>query len=240
MIATPEMLEIRKLLSITEVSDFAATFTPKDQTIIPGQIVPTNLYLNFDGGQVPDDPVHHPTGTLPEAVSPFDTAANDDQSQRDVLIQEVLFKVSEIFAPFDVQVHRTYGAGNYGQGDGDTTIFIGAIDADQQVNVLGAGVVDYIKYANAFTPLPSSDSFAPGHLIDSDPFDVGFVDPVRRLRDGPRRAARDGVHGILAGRGRRHLDRRVGRARGRAYLWPGPRPQRRPDRSDRCGVRDGR
>ena len=45
-------------------------------------------------------------------------------------IQDILYRVSEIYAPFDVQVRRVYGAGNYGTTDGSTTIFVGANSND--------------------------------------------------------------------------------------------------------------
>jgi hypothetical protein len=178
VVGPAESLEVRKLLAVTEVSAFASTLTPKDQTNVPGEIAPSTLYLNFDGGSVPVDPVNRPTDTLPEVVRPFDTEAQDNQSQRDALIQEILYEVAEIYAPFDVQVVRAYGAGTYSHGGGDTTIFIGGDDSNMLITPI-AGGFNYQKSAYSHTPPASGDNFAPGHQIDTDAFHIAFVDPVQ-------------------------------------------------------------
>jgi hypothetical protein len=116
---------------------------------------PTHLYLNFDG----KDDI-----TAYYHLSP-------DQTAKD--IEEILFKTSEVFAPFNVQVSQLTGEGNYDQGsDGNTTIFIGYDPSN---------VKDGVKYAHAVTPGSSAD--APGwnkgfdHTPNSDDHDVAYVDP---------------------------------------------------------------
>jgi hypothetical protein len=133
-------------------------------------------------------------------IDSFDTEPQDNPSGRDALIQEVLYDVSEIFAPFDVAVQRIYGAGTYGQDTGDTTIFVGGESQDQRVNSIEGGVVvEYVKYANAFTPNTSTDNYSPGHPINSDPFDVGFVDPVQGFSTMPGGLASSEYTGSAAG-----------------------------------------
>src|SRR5262245_57163706 len=116
---------------------------------------PTHLYLNFDGK---DDIVPY-----------IDQSA--DQTAKD--IEEILFKTSEVFAPFNVQVSQLTGKGNYDQGsDGNTTIFIGYDPSNMK---------DGVKYAHSVTPGSSAD--APGwnkgfnHTPNSDDHDVAYVDP---------------------------------------------------------------
>jgi hypothetical protein len=119
---------------------------------------PTHLYLNFDGDG--------------GNVAAF-TGTQQDK-------QEILYRTAEIFAPFNVEVSRLTGRGNYDHGSaGNTTIFIGA-DASH----VNGGV----KYADGDTPMQYSDY--PGAHIDlpfwnssdhrpnSDAYDVAYVDPV--------------------------------------------------------------
>src|SRR5437762_2584345 len=58
---------------------------------------PTHLYLNFDGGI--------------GKVGAYTNGASTDKD-----IQDILYRTSEIFAPFNVEVTRLTGAGNYYQG----------------------------------------------------------------------------------------------------------------------------
>jgi hypothetical protein len=119
---------------------------------------PTHIYLNFDGGQ--DD--------RGNAISAYNDGAKTDQD-----IQDILYRTSEIYAPFNVEVLRIYGAGNYFQGnDGSTTVFVGSNSG----NANSGG-----KFIYSYTPASSDDG--PGgvnpvdHRPDSYGHHVAFVDP---------------------------------------------------------------
>ena len=66
------------------------------------------LWLNFDGGK----------GT---AVKPFQTATTEQD------IQEILFRTSEIFAPFLVHVQRFFGANSFDDGNNGNNYEITAL-----------------------------------------------------------------------------------------------------------------
>src|SRR5688572_25930405 len=72
---------------------------PTDMTelaqMFPRHAGPTRLYVNFDGWQA-------------EGITPFLTVSGS----RDQDIQDILFRTSEIFSPFDVQVLRRFGDGS--------------------------------------------------------------------------------------------------------------------------------
>jgi hypothetical protein len=168
-----EALEGRKLLAYmgptyTDVSQIAA--------LTPPHAGFTNLYINFDGGDVP----LNPAGIFGEGtatIAPFETAEGDGSLNRDRDIQDILYEVSEVYAPFNVSVHRIYGAGKYGTGQGDTTVFVGGNDGDATIMRSG-GKFLFTKYSYSFTPSASADYPRPGHTINSDSYDVAFVDPV--------------------------------------------------------------
>jgi hypothetical protein len=125
---------------------------------------------------VPIDPVNNPKGSS-YSIRSFETEAGDKALNRQRDIQDLLFQVSEVYAPFDVQVHRIYGAGNYATGPGDTTVFVGANNKNANVSLIGS-TYSYAKYSYAETPGASADYPRVGHNINSDPYDVAFVDPV--------------------------------------------------------------
>src|SRR5437868_6508099 len=83
-----ESLEDRHVPSavITDYTQIAQMFPRHSGT--------TNLVLNFDGWK-------------DEGISPFQTTTGN----RDRDIQDVLYRVSETFAPFDVRVLREFGNG---------------------------------------------------------------------------------------------------------------------------------
>jgi hypothetical protein len=119
---------------------------------------PTHLFLNFDG--------------FGAGVVPYANAQNPGQTQQD--IQEILFRTSEVFAPFNVQVSRMFGNANFDRGGaGATTIFIG----DD-----GASTRNGVNATSGHTDPDSVDY--PGEIRDtdhrpnSDGHDVAFVDPV--------------------------------------------------------------
>src|SRR5262245_49457495 len=143
-----EALEDRQLMSVTDMTGLAQLF--------PRHSGPTILYLNFDGN-------------TSQGVSSFaSTSGNRTQD-----IHDIMYRTSETFAPFDVQVRRIYGDGATDTGAGNTTIFIG----DKSGNGTGTSNTAY-----AYTPWANMDS--PGevrgvhHQPNSDAYDIAFVDPV--------------------------------------------------------------
>ena len=113
-----EQLEDRLLPSITDMTQLALLFPP--------HVGPTHLYLNFDGWH---DSTH--------SIAAFTGSYQDTQ--------DILFRTSEILSPFNVQVSRLLGDGNFDQGtNGNTTIFIGANSANVDANG--------VKYPYGFTP----------------------------------------------------------------------------------------
>jgi hypothetical protein len=143
-----EQLEDRLVPSITDMTQLALLF--------PTHAGPTHLYLNFDGWH---DSTH--------SIAAFTGSYQD--------IQDILFRTSELLSPFNVQVSRISGDGDYDQGyNGNTTIFIGANSANVDANGL--------KYPYGFTPwnyedFPNSRR-GDQHQPNSDRFDIAFVDPV--------------------------------------------------------------
>jgi hypothetical protein len=156
-----EGLEDRQLLTLTDVSQVALAL---------GKVhYGTNLYINFDGGSAPYD-----TKGDTYTVRAFETEAGDTKLNRDQDIQDILFQVAEVFSPFDVQVHRIYGAGNYSTNTGDTTIFVGENSND----IVRNGDGSYSQNLAGFTPPAFADDERLNHTINSDPYDIAFVDPT--------------------------------------------------------------
>src|SRR5262249_23986259 len=83
-------------------------------------------------------------------------------------------QVAEVFSPFDVQVHRIDGAGNYSTNTGDTTIFVGENSND----IVRNGDGSYSQNLAGCTPPTFSDGERPNHVINSDTYDIAFVDPT--------------------------------------------------------------
>jgi hypothetical protein len=155
-----ESLEDRQLMTAvpTELSQLALRYGRHTGT--------TYLYLNFDGGTIDDD---QSGGS--KTIAPYVAPAGQDRVQA---IQDIIYRVSEIFSPFDVQVRIRRGAGNFSTSNGDSTIFIG----DNTANTDGYG-----HNVNASsTPWDSSDhpglTKGFGHRPNSDAYDLAFVDPV--------------------------------------------------------------
>src|SRR5262249_53150769 len=84
-----EGLEDRLVATVSSMTQLARMF--------PTHVGPTHLYLNFDGGQSVD------------AYNKWGGTTNAD-------IQDILFRTSEIFTPFNVEVSRRFGANNFDQG----------------------------------------------------------------------------------------------------------------------------
>jgi hypothetical protein len=148
-----EALESRLVMSVTEYSEVAQMFARHEG--------PTNLYLNFDGYQAEN--------VLPFAVIKSDKDPTTDD--REIAIQEILFRTSEIFSPFDVQVRRAYGDGAHVQSGGHTTVFVGD-DLDN-----GTGM-DNQQRAYAMGIDGPCKARGVSHRPNSDPYNVAFVDPV--------------------------------------------------------------
>jgi hypothetical protein len=140
---------------ITDMTELARQF--------PRHSGSTVLWVNFDGWRNYEGTTH--------TIEPF-RASSDNRDQD---MQQILFRTAEIYAPFDVQVRRAVGDGRYdARRQGNSTIFIGANTA----KVDGTRG----KFPNGYTPGKYSDY--PGitrgdqHRPNSDPFDLGYVDPV--------------------------------------------------------------
>jgi hypothetical protein len=145
-----ETLEDRVVPAITDMTQMAQLFPPH-----PG---PTHLYLNFDGWT-------NAEGNQGRTIYPY---AGDETD-----IQNILFRTSEIFAPFDVEVSRAYGNGTYDAGNnGSTTVFIGGDTNNIDQNG---------KFTRGVTPNQYTDHATQSnsaHPPNSDPFDLAFVDPM--------------------------------------------------------------
>jgi hypothetical protein len=152
-------LEARELLSrtpITDMTQWAAQFGTQNHTQV--------LALNFDGDSA-------------DGVSPFVAQAGKD---RDAAIQDILYRVSELFSPFNVSVFRTTGNGAHSTSNGDSTIFIGG----KLSNLTKSGSLAFKNPAGG-TPAQYSDYGGPNrgwtHAPNSDPFDLAFIDPMQWL-----------------------------------------------------------
>jgi hypothetical protein len=154
-----EALEDRLVPSIvTDYTQIAQMF--------PRHSVPTTLALNFDGWR--DNTQWWDDATFglisgDYTVSPYQSP----NGTRDRDIQDILFRTSEYFAPFDVRVVELNGDGNHFSDRGDSTIFVGP----------------NAKH-HSFAPNSGSDPGAdfPGnsegftHRPNSDDYDVAYVD----------------------------------------------------------------
>ena len=123
---------------------------------------PTYLYLNFDGW------TNCPTTS--SSIAAYTGSAQN--------INDILFQVSEIYAPFDVVVEQIHGNGVYDKtsavagGPPPTTIFIGGNPNNESPTG---------KIATSFTPgqfVDSPTASNPSHVPHSDPYNLAFVDPV--------------------------------------------------------------
>ncbi len=149
-----------------------SVFVPLDMTAVASQFATptaaTNLFLNFDGWiehiQLPN-PVTGLSSSMTLVLnSPFASTTGN----RDADIQEILYRTSEMFAPFNVNVRRMFGDGSYATSNGASTIFIGD----------DLSVVD----AHGYTPASHTDApirwRAANHRPNSDSWNIARVDPV--------------------------------------------------------------
>src|SRR5262245_60312964 len=96
---TLEHLEAREVpAGITDMTDLA-----KQLVVAPNG--PTHIYLNFDGYQDGDHTVAAYTGSVDDKPMELEDQIND-----------ILFRVSEMFSPFNVAVSRLDGFNNYDGG----------------------------------------------------------------------------------------------------------------------------
>jgi hypothetical protein len=144
---------------ITDMTELAQSLGPP-----PDQ--PTHLYLNFDGFQGTYEGQNHD-------VAAFAGSSSD--------IQDILFRVSELYAPFNVEVSRLQGQNNYDAGNGSTTVFIGGDGENYNEHILGP-----YSHAGAYgTDIPSQWHKDHGdgtdHPPHGNPFNVVWVDPTSKV-----------------------------------------------------------
>jgi len=156
-----ESLEERRLMTAVpnDYSELAQRYARHDGV--------TYLYVNFDGGTITDAQAGGGTKT----IQAFATLTSQTRQQA---VQDILFRLSEVFSPFDVEVRQIRGVGNFVNIGGNSTIFVG----DNAANVDSGGH----NIAHGSTPFASCDfpgitkgySFRP----NGDAYDIGFVDPT--------------------------------------------------------------
>jgi hypothetical protein len=148
-----------------------------EDRLVPAAWDYTNLVQTLGGY-----PAAHPTHLYLEFKVFADQPGVDNWTT--VQIQEILYRTSEIFAPFNVEVSDWDSAriGPYDQSSaGNTTIFIGP-DASH-VDGLGR------KFATSMTPQQFLDyptAARPDHRPNSDPYDLAYVDPFFQTVVGGR------------------------------------------------------
>jgi len=148
-----EHLETRLMPAITDLTGLAAQLVPTPDH-------PTHLYLNFDGYQ---DDTH--------TVAAYNSSAQT--------VNEVLYRVSEIFSPFNVTVSRIYGVGTFDDAHGSSTIFIGDDTANNTYSFYGT-VLQNISYSHTDGQYSDSPGASLGdrHAPHSNPYNLAFVDPT--------------------------------------------------------------
>jgi hypothetical protein len=138
---------------MTEMHQVAEVFGAPDY--------PTSLFLNFDGQSS-------------AGVAPFESTTGDREKD----IQEILFTVSQIFAPFDVKVRRMHTNGGLYTASGATTIFIGDKSGNSTLlEGFDSHLINRTRaYADADYPCPLREST---HQSNSDEYNTGYVDPIK-------------------------------------------------------------
>ena len=143
-----------------ELSTLAKYFRP--------QKGPTRLYINFDGWVNFDG-----KGNL---IIPFQSTTG----HRDMDIQEILYRASEAFAPFNVQVMRIYGNGHYDRGQaGNTTVFIGA----QTTNLDETGRKYQHYYSRGRSHLVTQKEPDTTYPLAGSQYHLAFLDPIGQPKD---------------------------------------------------------
>jgi hypothetical protein len=152
------------------IEHLEARFVPSTASDIPyvthGGPVP--LALNFDGNPRTDGGPEHDF-----VVAPYD----DGSPGQDQNIQDILFRTSEMYAPFNAEVFRAKWANDYlngSDGSGPTTVFVGSCFGATNCGA-GSTPGQYVDH-----PMEKNDNT--DHVRDSDPFHLAYVDP---FQDGP-------------------------------------------------------
>ncbi|HET6884553.1 MAG TPA: Ig-like domain-containing protein, partial [Pirellulales bacterium] len=168
-----EPLENRELFSISPVAPPALVANPgpleptsmtelaqqqQQQGTLPLPSGPTTIYLNFDGWS--DCPYNKDKDGHNQDVAPFQADT--------VTIQDILYRTSEVFAPFDVRVLQISGNGTVSEQPGATTIFVNT--TFNNYDFTPTACMDY--------PCSSNPNGATSHILNSDyNHDVAFVCP---------------------------------------------------------------
>jgi hypothetical protein len=142
-----------------ELSKLARYFKP--------QHGPTKLYINFDGWVNCDGKDH--------IIIPFQSTTG----HRDMDIQEILYRVSEAFAPFNVQVLRMYGNGRYAREGGNTTVFIGA----QTANMDQGGRKYQHFYSRGRSHTVTEKEPDTSYPLAGSPYHLAYLDPIGQRPD---------------------------------------------------------
>jgi len=167
----------RKTILRVEVLEERIVFNngePTDMTELALQDYPNGppstaaiLALNFDGWS------NYDGNNIQPFVGTTDNNKDGLPDNPDQDIQEILYRVSEMFAPFNIQVVREAGDGTHSESNGTTTIFIG----DDSSNI-----VKGVNTTNAVTPGEFVDHpQGTDTQLNSDEYDLAFVDPVPGL-----------------------------------------------------------
>src|SRR5207302_9044783 len=122
-----ETLEDRLVPAITDMTALA-------QQLVDTPNYPTHVDLTFDGYQNDRHTV---------------TAYNGNFDQ----INDIVFRVSEMFSPFNVKVVRRSGFNNYDDANGTTTVFIGDDTVNNSQNPDGTT----FNKAHSYTPAQYAD-----------------------------------------------------------------------------------
>jgi hypothetical protein len=154
-----EGLEDRLVLSVNPTGDLA-------QIPYVSPSGPTLLGLNFDGENFYTQGGFLGIGAQSINIGSYGigNAAATDQN-----MQDILFRVSEIYAPFNIEVTRLHGGNTYFSNNGNSTVFVGNSYGD--INV-GAG-----STPDGYTDYPSVSIFP--HPRNGDTYDLAFVDPFQ-------------------------------------------------------------
>jgi hypothetical protein len=152
-----EALEDRAVPSVNPSGDLA-------QIPFVAPSGPTTLALNFDGENFYSQGGFLGIGANSINVGSY--SVNGSLAQTDQNMQDILFRVSEIYAPFNVQVTRLHGGNTYLSNNGNSTVFVGP-SGDT-----GAGTTP-----DEFVDYPISSLFSvPRH---AEAYHLAFVDPFQ-------------------------------------------------------------
>jgi hypothetical protein len=156
-----------------------------DLTSIPyvAHAGPTMLGLNFDG-----ENFYNNGNTSVNAY--YHTSSG----QTDQDIQDLLFRVSEVYAPFGVEVTRLNGFGTYYNSNGDTTVFVGQSNGSNKIG-LGQTPDEYTDYPTQNDVIGWQNGDGNNlPLRDSEPYHLTFVDPSANYNKAAQAIAHESAH----------------------------------------------